>query len=287
MHLLIHHMRFYTFPSADPSAPQLLPAENACPFSVVEIQTRLLAELENKYWRKHFAHRPYYVAGRSYDQYQPAYELGWLNAILHPHSSFDTLEAHLAQQWSSQRSTSLLPWNEVSSAVQDAWQHALLQQQAWRTPAEPTTSMTPEMAKMLQSLYRRCVQLSGELARLAPMQASDFLIAVIHQHARLFRSFSRRLAKLSAMPRPSLSLSHRLVHKVRRHWSSMQSQFLEADPESLLMECEQKERELLQAYQRACEHKLPADIHDILQQQTLQLRQELEKLRLARTLRDF
>lgn len=280
-------MRFYISPSAAPSAPQLLPAENAYSFSVVEIQTRLLAELENKYWRKHFAHCPYYVAGRSYDQYQPAYELGWLNAMQHPHSSFDALEAHLAQQWSSQRSTSLLSWNEVSLAVQDAWKHALLQQQAWRKPAAPTTSLTPEMSKVLQSLYRRCVQLSSELARLASMQAGDFVIEVIHQHARMFRSFSRSLAKLSATPRPPLSLSHRLVHKVRRHWSSMQSRLLEADPESLLLECEQKESELLQAYQKACEHKLPEDVHHILQQQTLQLRQQLEKLRLARTLRDF
>lgn len=67
----------------------------------------------------------------------------------------------------------------------------------------------------------------------------------------------------------------------------MQSHLLEADPESLLLECEQKEYELLQAYLRACEYALPEHVHHILQQQSLQLRQQLEKLRLARSLRDF
>lgn len=201
---------------------------------------RLLADLENQYWRKHFAHRPYYVAGRSYDQYQPAYELGWLHAVQHPLSSFDTLEAHLAQQWSSQRTTSLLSWKEARSAVQDGWRHALQQQHAWQQPAAPASSLTPEMARMLKSLYRHGLHLSGELTRLAQMRVSDFVTEVVNQHARMLRDFSRSLAKLPVVRRTSQSLSHRLVHKMRRHWSSMQSHLLEADPESLLLECEQK-----------------------------------------------
>lgn len=150
--------------------PQLLGAQNAYTLSVIDIQMRLLADLENQYWRKHFAHRPYYVAGRSYDQYQPAYELGWLHAVQHPLSSFDTLEAHLAQQWSSQRTTSLLSWKEARSAVQDGWRHALQQQHAWQQPAAPASSLTPEMARMLKSLYRHGLHLSGELTRLAQMR---------------------------------------------------------------------------------------------------------------------
>lgn len=280
-------MRFYITPSATPSAPQLLGAQNAYTLSVIDIQMRLLADLENQYWRKHFAHRPYYVAGRSYDQYQPAYELGWLHAVQHPLSSFDTLEAHLAQQWSSQRTTSLLSWKEARSAVQDGWQHALQQQHAWQQPAAPASSLTPEMARMLKSLYRHDLHLSGELTRLAQMRVSDFVTEVVNQHARMLRDFSRSLAKLPVVRRTSQSFSHRLVHKMRRHWSSMQSHLLEADPESLLLECEQKEYELLQAYLRACEYALPEHVHHILQQQSLQLRQQLEKLRLARSLRDF
>ncbi len=140
---------------------------------------------------------------------------------------------------------------------------------------------------MLKSLYRHGLHLSGELTRLAQMRVSDFVTEVVNQHARMLRDFSRSLAKLPVVRRTSQSFSHRLVHKMRRHWSSMQSHLLEADPESLLLECEQKEYELLQAYQRACEYALPEHVHHILQQQSLQLRQQLEKLRLARSLRDF
>ena len=32
---------------------------------------------EDAYWRDAYVREPYYVSGRTYEQYQPAYELGW------------------------------------------------------------------------------------------------------------------------------------------------------------------------------------------------------------------
>lgn len=32
---------------------------------------------EDAYWRESYQREPYYVGGRTYDQYRPAYELGW------------------------------------------------------------------------------------------------------------------------------------------------------------------------------------------------------------------
>src|SRR3989344_2543988 len=32
---------------------------------------------EDAYWRESFHREPYYVGGRTYEQYRPAYELGW------------------------------------------------------------------------------------------------------------------------------------------------------------------------------------------------------------------
>ena len=41
------------------------------------IAERIDPTVEDAYWRENYAREPYHVSGRTYDQYRPAYELGW------------------------------------------------------------------------------------------------------------------------------------------------------------------------------------------------------------------
>ena len=50
----------------------------------LDIQMKLVVGQENAYWAVQFTEEPYYVAGRGYDQYQPAYALGWRTALEYP-----------------------------------------------------------------------------------------------------------------------------------------------------------------------------------------------------------
>jgi len=53
---------------------------------------------EDAYWRDAYVREPYYVSGRTYEQYQPAYELGW-SSVTRYDGDFDAIEPRLADDW--------------------------------------------------------------------------------------------------------------------------------------------------------------------------------------------
>src|SRR3989344_3334077 len=50
---------------------------------------------EDAYWRESFHREPYYVGGRTYEQYRPAYELGW-SSVGRYEGDFEAVEARPA-----------------------------------------------------------------------------------------------------------------------------------------------------------------------------------------------
>ena len=81
---------------------------------------------EERYWREHFARRPYRRAGRDFAYYEPAYRFGWENAR-HPRNesrSFEDAEPELAERWLEWMVGDASPereWHEIRDAVRDAW----------------------------------------------------------------------------------------------------------------------------------------------------------------------
>ena len=53
---------------------------------------------EDAYWRENYEREPYYVGGRTYDHYRPAYELGW-SSVGRYEGDFDAVEPRLADDW--------------------------------------------------------------------------------------------------------------------------------------------------------------------------------------------
>lgn len=80
--------------------------------------------IEKQYWQNAYKSRPYYKAGRTFDQYEPAYQYGWENAT-NPEfadKSFDETEPILNQRWESQSGSAPRPsWNESKDPARDAW----------------------------------------------------------------------------------------------------------------------------------------------------------------------
>jgi hypothetical protein len=78
---------------------------------------------QDRYWREHYATRPYVPAGADYADWGPAYRHG-ARACLSAAQPRDwhSVEAALAQQWPGCREDSRLAWEEASRAVHDAWE---------------------------------------------------------------------------------------------------------------------------------------------------------------------
>ena len=76
---------------------------------------------EDLHWRDAYRNRPYYDSALAYDDYQPAYELGYRTRASLPEG---TSERRLSQDWAMAKGESRLTWEQAKLAARDAWDRA-------------------------------------------------------------------------------------------------------------------------------------------------------------------
>lgn len=74
------------------------------------------------YWSRHHADQMYAVPGRTYDDYEPAYRLGYTRSM--PGRDFDADADRLESEWEAIKGRSRLSWHEAKAAVRAAWHRA-------------------------------------------------------------------------------------------------------------------------------------------------------------------
>ena len=80
---------------------------------------------EDAYWRHAFKEEPYYKPELSYDDYSPAYRVGYTGP-LRREGSFESLEEALHNDWDRVKGRSRLCWDEARLATQAAWERVVL-----------------------------------------------------------------------------------------------------------------------------------------------------------------
>jgi hypothetical protein len=78
-------------------------------------------EAESAYWRNSYQSAPYYSPEYSYDDYGPAYALGYNSRGRYKGKNFDSIESNLSDEWNSVKGASRLSWNQAKSATRAAW----------------------------------------------------------------------------------------------------------------------------------------------------------------------
>ena len=78
---------------------------------------------EEAYWRDNYEAEPYYEAGRPYDEYHSAYQMGWTQRAAGA-DDFDAIEPDLERTWTAERGTSTLAWPDARPATRAAWDRA-------------------------------------------------------------------------------------------------------------------------------------------------------------------
>jgi hypothetical protein len=76
---------------------------------------------EDEYWRENYRTRPYVGDNSRYEEYQPAYRVGWETAAENRGRKFDEVEPDIQRRWSSSRGDSRLEWDDARNAARDAW----------------------------------------------------------------------------------------------------------------------------------------------------------------------
>lgn len=77
--------------------------------------------IEDAYWRDNFEREPYYQSGMTYEDYEPAYRLGWESRVRYTGANFDDIDTDLARDYDNSRGKSRLSWEHAKHATRAAW----------------------------------------------------------------------------------------------------------------------------------------------------------------------
>ena len=89
----------------------------------VRIDGRIQPELEDAYWQSVYWSQPYYRAELSYDDYAPAYCVGYIGFAQYG-GRFDEAEKSLCANWVRIKGDSRLDYEDALPAIRAAWDHA-------------------------------------------------------------------------------------------------------------------------------------------------------------------
>ncbi len=84
---------------------------------------------EERFWRETYIREPYYVQGRNYEYYAPAFRAGWEGRVLHDGRSFEEAEPALQSSYNLGKSELDPTWQEVRPAARAAWNRV---DQSWK-----------------------------------------------------------------------------------------------------------------------------------------------------------
>ena len=78
---------------------------------------------EEAYWRENYVHEPYYESGRTYDDYAPAYRVGYetRSRYYNEPRTFDEVERDIEAEYNRRRSASGLSWDKAKRPARAAW----------------------------------------------------------------------------------------------------------------------------------------------------------------------
>ena len=77
--------------------------------------------VENEYWKKTYATEPYYNSKYQYDDYAPAYRLGYESRPRYMGKSWDEAQDSVRTEWERSKGTSRLAWDDAKHATKAAW----------------------------------------------------------------------------------------------------------------------------------------------------------------------
>ena len=77
---------------------------------------------EETHWRETYVREPFYVPGKTYEYYAPAFRAGWEGRVRHDGRTFYEAESELAAEYILTKSELDPLWSDVRPAAQAAWQ---------------------------------------------------------------------------------------------------------------------------------------------------------------------
>lgn len=215
---------------------------------------------EEAYWREAYRDEPYVIENRTYDDYHPAYALGWQSVGLYE-GPFETVEPTLRDRWLTDRGTSPLEWPEARDAARAARERASNQR------LDGETMDNDDVVDVLNDLletsrdgeygFRTSAEHaeSADLKNLLSLRASNCAAAA----AELEQAIRQRGGEPAD--------GGTMVGSMHRGWVAVKTAFATMDDKAVLEECERGEDSAVASYRKALKKPLPQDVRVLVERQ--------------------
>jgi uncharacterized protein (TIGR02284 family) len=235
------------------------------------VAERVNPTVEDAYWREHYAGESYYEAGRSYDDYRPAFELGW-SARAAREADFDAIEPSLAEEWKVRRGSSSLEWEQARPATRAAWDRT---ESAYFRTGNPDAN-TADFEEVLDNDHVVAVlndmletARDGEIGfqACADEVGEPNLQQVFYDRAEQWRQGADELVQLIARYGGTSAEGGTTGGAVRRGWAHVKGTMGANGDLSMLEECQRAEDAAVSRYRKALEQNLPSEVRSFLERQ--------------------
>ena len=219
---------------------------------------------EDAYWREIYHREPYYVGGRTYDQYRPAYELGW-SSVGRYEGDFEAVEPRLADDWRARHSDGLA-WTDARPAARAAWERVSRSSLNDDRPMDVVDN--EDVVDVLNDLLES--SRDGEYGFTACAEHADSaqLKSVFQRHARECAAaaveLEHEVRRLGGEPASGGTVAGAL----HRGWVSVKSALSVHDDKAVLQECERGEDAAVARYRKALKATLPLDVRALVERQS-------------------
>ncbi len=241
------------------SPPDTTARRSAIPLGAAAAAATPAPADEDTYWREAYAGEPYYLAGSPYEDYRPAYQLGWTTR-LRLDDDFDSIEPSLAHDWEQQRDRSRLTWPQARPAARAAWQrmHSSVAQEVVDNSA---------MIDILNDLLEICRDGEFGFNACAEHTQGESLRNLFKQHARECRDaagdLQEQVIRLGGEPVRGGSTSGAL----HRGWVAVCGTLKGHTDQAMLDESERGEDIALEHYRHALSQPLSLTVRALVQRQ--------------------
>ena len=240
---------------------------------------------EDAYWRETYHREPYYVGGRTYDHYRPAYELGW-SSVGRYEGDFDAIEPRLADDWRARHATEGLAWTDVRPATRAAWERASGLRSDASYPADPQAPMdvadTDDVVDVLNDLLESARDGEYGFHACAEHAESGELKGIFQRHSRECAAaaveLEHEIRRLGGDPASGGTVAGAL----HRGWVSVKTALSTQDDKAVLQECERGEDAAVARYRKALKASLPADIRTLVERQAQGAQRNHDEVRALR-----
>lgn len=222
---------------------------------------------EDAYWREAYAREPYVVAGRTYEHYRPAYELGW-SSLGRYEGDFDAVEPRLADDWRARHPSSGLAWTDVHPATRAAWNRASGVPLLDDGESTSETLDREGVVDLLNDLLESARDGEYGFHACADHVDDDALKGIFQRHSRECAAAAQELEHAVLNLKGVPASGGTVAGALHRGWVSVKSAVATHDDNMVLEECERGEDAAVARYRKALKARLPADVRALIERQS-------------------